>query len=99
MPDGALCREKDVLWQKSDALEFEQKMRDEETERDVNFCLGCHTQFSWWLRKHNCRSDTHIYDYTVLHQVTKWVPILLLLNKSCKEMFSRLLSPLAETLL
>ncbi|KAK5889236.1 hypothetical protein CesoFtcFv8_015257 [Champsocephalus esox] len=50
-----LIREKDVLWQKSDALEFEQKMRDEETERDVNFCLGCHTQFSWWLRKHNCR--------------------------------------------
>ncbi|KAK5860162.1 hypothetical protein PBY51_021659 [Eleginops maclovinus] len=50
-----LIREKDVLWQKSDALEFEQKMRDEETERDVNFCLGCHTQFSWWLRKHTCR--------------------------------------------
>lgn len=52
----ALCREKDALWQKTDALEFEQKMRDEETERDVNFCVGCHSQFSWWLRKYSCRS-------------------------------------------
>ncbi|XP_042353416.1 FYVE and coiled-coil domain-containing protein 1-like [Plectropomus leopardus] len=50
-----LIREKDALWQKTDALEFEQKLRDEETERDVNYCLGCHTQFSWWLRKYNCR--------------------------------------------
>ncbi|KAM6948644.1 FYVE and coiled-coil domain-containing protein 1 [Aplochiton taeniatus] len=50
-----LIREKDALWQKSDALEFEQKLRDEETERDVNHCVGCHSQFSWWLRKHNCR--------------------------------------------
>ncbi|TNN51496.1 FYVE and coiled-coil domain-containing protein 1 [Liparis tanakae] len=52
---GNLSREKDALWQKSDALEFEQKLRDEETERDVNYCLGCHSQFSWWLRKHSCR--------------------------------------------
>ncbi|KAM7379521.1 hypothetical protein PAMP_005067 [Pampus punctatissimus] len=37
-----LIREKDALWQKTDALEFEQKLRDEETERDVNYCLGCH---------------------------------------------------------
>uniref|UniRef100_A0A665WI62 FYVE and coiled-coil domain-containing protein 1-like n=1 Tax=Echeneis naucrates TaxID=173247 RepID=A0A665WI62_ECHNA len=50
-----LIREKDALWQKTDALEFEQKLRDEETERDINYCLGCHSQFSWWLRKHNCR--------------------------------------------
>lgn len=50
-------REKDELWQKSDALEFEQKLRDEETERDVNFCVSCNSQFSWWLRKHSCRSD------------------------------------------
>ncbi|XP_039999863.1 FYVE and coiled-coil domain-containing protein 1-like isoform X2 [Xiphias gladius] len=50
-----LIREKDALWQKTDALEFEQKLRDEETERDVNYCLGCHSQFSWWLRKYNCR--------------------------------------------
>lgn len=51
----ACCREKDALWQKSDALEFEQKLRDEESERDVNYCLGCHTQFSWWFRKYSCR--------------------------------------------
>ncbi|KAF0046798.1 hypothetical protein F2P81_000431 [Scophthalmus maximus] len=50
-----LIREKDALWQKSDALEFEQKLRDEETEKDVNHCPGCHSQFSWWLRKYNCR--------------------------------------------
>lgn len=50
-----LIREKDALWQKTDALEFEQKRRDEETERDVNYCLGCHSQFSFWLRKHTCR--------------------------------------------
>nr|XP_046264741.1 FYVE and coiled-coil domain-containing protein 1-like [Scatophagus argus] len=50
-----LIREKDALWQKTDALEFEQKLRDEETERDVNYCLGCHSQFNWWLRKYTCR--------------------------------------------
>nr|XP_061794986.1 FYVE and coiled-coil domain-containing protein 1 [Nerophis lumbriciformis] len=50
-----LIRDKDVLWQKTDALEFEQKLRDEETDRDLNYCLSCHTPFGWWLRKHNCR--------------------------------------------
>ncbi|KAK2895821.1 FYVE and coiled-coil domain-containing protein 1 isoform X2 [Channa argus] len=50
-----LIREKDALWQKTNALEFEQKQRDEETEKDVNHCLSCHSQFSWWLRKYNCR--------------------------------------------
>ncbi|XP_034743673.1 FYVE and coiled-coil domain-containing protein 1-like isoform X2 [Etheostoma cragini] len=50
-----LIREKDAMWQKTDALEFEQKLRDEEMERDVNYCLGCHSQFSWWLRKYSCR--------------------------------------------
>lgn len=57
MSVNAVCREKDALWQKTDALEFEQKLREEETERDVNYCLGCRSQFSWWLRKYNCRSD------------------------------------------
>lgn len=65
MLNGALCREKDALWQKTDALEFEQKLRDEETERDVNYCLGCHSQFSWWLRKYNCRSDGSLYNKQV----------------------------------
>ncbi|KAG7257635.1 hypothetical protein CRUP_015018 [Coryphaenoides rupestris] len=53
-----LIRDKDELWQKSDALEFEQKLREEEEteqQRDVNHCLGCHSQFSWWLRKYTCR--------------------------------------------
>ncbi|XP_077471175.1 FYVE and coiled-coil domain-containing protein 1-like [Stigmatopora argus] len=50
-----LLRDKDVLWQKTDALEFEQKLRAEETERDINHCLSCHTPFGWWLRKYNCR--------------------------------------------
>ena len=61
MLDGAPYREKDALWQKTDALEFEQKLRDEETERDVNYCLGCHSQFSWWLRKYTCRSESPLY--------------------------------------
>lgn len=65
MLNGALCREKDALWQKTDALEFEQKLRDEETERDVNYCLGCRSQFSWWLRKYNCRSDGSLYNKQV----------------------------------
>ncbi|XP_055008082.1 FYVE and coiled-coil domain-containing protein 1 [Boleophthalmus pectinirostris] len=50
-----LIREKDALWQKSDALEFEQKLRDEETERDVNHCISCLSPFSFWLRKYTCR--------------------------------------------
>ncbi|XP_031415542.1 FYVE and coiled-coil domain-containing protein 1 isoform X2 [Clupea harengus] len=50
-----LIRDKDALWQKSDALEFEQKLREEQTDRELSHCLGCHSQFSWWLRKHNCR--------------------------------------------
>ncbi|KAK7896145.1 hypothetical protein WMY93_021470 [Mugilogobius chulae] len=50
-----LIREKDALWQKSDALEFEQKLRDEETERDVNHCVSCLSPFSFWLRKYTCR--------------------------------------------
>ncbi|KAL7842200.1 hypothetical protein SRHO_G00238890 [Serrasalmus rhombeus] len=51
-----LIRDKDALWQKSDALEFEQKLRaEEQTDRDLPYCISCHTQFSWWLRRHNCK--------------------------------------------
>ncbi|XP_072296934.1 FYVE and coiled-coil domain-containing protein 1 [Eucyclogobius newberryi] len=50
-----LIREKDTMWQKTDALEFEQKLRDEETERDVNHCVSCLSPFSFWLRKYTCR--------------------------------------------
>ena len=66
----ALCRDKDELWQKSDALEFEQKLREEETERDVNHCLDCHSQFSWWLRKYTCRSGPHTHVHTHTHTHT-----------------------------
>uniref|UniRef100_A0A8C1YVI1 FYVE and coiled-coil domain containing 1b n=1 Tax=Cyprinus carpio TaxID=7962 RepID=A0A8C1YVI1_CYPCA len=51
-----LIRDKDALWQKSDALEFEQKRRaEEQTDRDVTYCLSCHNHFTWMLRKHSCR--------------------------------------------
>ncbi|KAG9278746.1 FYVE and coiled-coil domain-containing protein 1-like [Astyanax mexicanus] len=51
-----LIRDKDALWQKSDALEFEQKLRaEEQTDRELPYCLSCHTQFSWWLRRHSCK--------------------------------------------
>ncbi|KAJ8395958.1 hypothetical protein AAFF_G00026660 [Aldrovandia affinis] len=50
-----LIKEKDALWQKSDALEFEQKLRAEEVmEREVGHCVSCHSQFGWWLRRHQC---------------------------------------------
>ncbi|CAM4587370.1 unnamed protein product [Leuciscus chuanchicus] len=51
-----LIREKDALWQKSDALEFEQKLRaEEQTDRDVTYCLSCRNNFGWMLHRHNCR--------------------------------------------
>ncbi|KAL2097027.1 hypothetical protein ACEWY4_006234 [Coilia grayii] len=50
-----LIRDKDALWQKSDALEFEQKQREEQTDRGQSHCLGCQSQFSWYLRRYNCR--------------------------------------------
>ncbi|MGH0124515.1 UNVERIFIED_CONTAM: hypothetical protein FKN15_019002 [Acipenser sinensis] len=54
-----LARDKDALWQKSDALEFEQKVCAEErwlVDRETNHCLDCKSQFTWWLRRHHCRS-------------------------------------------
>ncbi|XP_059357165.1 FYVE and coiled-coil domain-containing protein 1-like isoform X2 [Carassius carassius] len=51
-----LIRDKDALWKKSDALEFEQKQRaEEQTDRDVTHCLSCRNNFTWMLRKHSCR--------------------------------------------
>ncbi|KAL0157719.1 hypothetical protein M9458_045795, partial [Cirrhinus mrigala] len=51
--------DKDALWQKSDALEFEQKLRAEEqwwlVDKEATHCLGCQGQFTWWLRRHHCR--------------------------------------------
>lgn len=56
----AFCvRDKDALWQKSDALEFEQKLRAEErwwlVDKETTHCLDCQSQFTWWLRRHHCR--------------------------------------------
>ncbi|XP_070973684.1 FYVE and coiled-coil domain-containing protein 1-like isoform X1 [Oncorhynchus clarkii lewisi] len=63
-----LIREKDALWQKSDALEFEQKLRaEEQTKRDTcsntSHCLSCSSPFSWWLHRHTCRLCGHGFCY------------------------------------
>ncbi|KAF7659670.1 hypothetical protein LDENG_00294540 [Lucifuga dentata] len=62
-----LIKDKDALWQKSDALEFEQKLRAEERwwldDKDVTHCPDCRSQFTWWLRKHHCRLCGHIFCY------------------------------------
>ncbi|XP_060749722.1 FYVE and coiled-coil domain-containing protein 1 [Tachysurus vachellii] len=62
-----LIRDKDALWQKSDALEFEQKLRAEEqwwlVDREATHCLHCNSQFTWWLRKHHCRLCGRIFCY------------------------------------
>lgn len=55
-----LCpRDKDALWQKSDALEFQQKLSAEEKllgDSEANHCLDCKREFSWMVRRHHCRS-------------------------------------------
>ncbi|KTF75403.1 hypothetical protein cypCar_00019035 [Cyprinus carpio] len=60
-------RDKDALWQKSDALEFEQKLRAEEqwwlVDKEATHCLGCQGQFTWWLRRHHCRLCGRIFCY------------------------------------
>ncbi|XP_026161168.1 FYVE and coiled-coil domain-containing protein 1 isoform X2 [Mastacembelus armatus] len=62
-----LIRDKDALWQKSDALEFEQKLRAEErwwlVDKEATHCLGCQSQFTWWLRRHHCRLCGRIFCY------------------------------------
>lgn len=50
-------RDKDALWQKSDALEFQQKLNAEERlgDSEVNHCFDCKREFSWMVRRHRCR--------------------------------------------
>uniref|UniRef100_A0AAY4AK25 FYVE and coiled-coil domain containing 1b n=1 Tax=Denticeps clupeoides TaxID=299321 RepID=A0AAY4AK25_9TELE len=68
---GTPCRDKDALWQKSDALEFKQKLREEETDKDGNQCPGCRSQFSLFLRKHTCRlCGRHFCYYCCNHTVS-----------------------------
>ncbi|XP_006170189.1 FYVE and coiled-coil domain-containing protein 1 [Tupaia chinensis] len=53
-----LLRDKDALWQKSDALEFQQKLSAEERwlgDAEASHCLDCKREFSWMLRRHHCR--------------------------------------------
>ncbi|XP_074491618.1 FYVE and coiled-coil domain-containing protein 1 [Sebastes fasciatus] len=62
-----LIRDKDALWQKSDALEFEQRLRAEErwwlVDKEATNCLGCQGQFTWFLRRHHCRLCGRIFCY------------------------------------
>uniref|UniRef100_A0A4W2DQ97 FYVE and coiled-coil domain autophagy adaptor 1 n=1 Tax=Bos indicus x Bos taurus TaxID=30522 RepID=A0A4W2DQ97_BOBOX len=61
-----LLRDKDALWQKSDALEFQQKLSAEERwpgDMEANHCLDCKREFSWMVRRHHCRICGRIFCY------------------------------------
>lgn len=61
-----LLRDKDALWQKSDALEFQQKLNAEERwlgDTEVNHCHDCKREFSWMVRRHHCRVCGRIFCY------------------------------------
>ncbi|CAL8307816.1 unnamed protein product [Lota lota] len=62
-----LLKDKDALWQKSDALEFEQKLRAEERwwlmDKEATHCLDCQGHFTWYLRRHHCRLCGRIFCY------------------------------------
>ncbi|XP_058673162.1 FYVE and coiled-coil domain-containing protein 1 isoform X5 [Ammospiza caudacuta] len=61
-----LERDKDALWQKSDALEFQQKLSAEQRwqgDTEVNHCLDCQREFSWMVRRHHCRMCGRIFCY------------------------------------
>ncbi|XP_062425423.1 FYVE and coiled-coil domain-containing protein 1 isoform X4 [Rhea pennata] len=61
-----LIRDKDALWQKSDALEFQQKLSAEQKgqgDTEVNHCLDCQREFSWMVRRHRCRMCGRIFCY------------------------------------
>ncbi|XP_008069580.1 FYVE and coiled-coil domain-containing protein 1 [Carlito syrichta] len=61
-----LLRDKDALWQKSDALEFQQKLSAEERwlgDVEANHCLDCKREFSWMVRRHHCRICGRIFCY------------------------------------
>lgn len=61
-----LLRDKDALWQKSDALEFQQKLSAEERwlgDSEVTHCSDCKREFSWMVRRHHCRVCGRIFCY------------------------------------
>ncbi|XP_051818176.1 FYVE and coiled-coil domain-containing protein 1 isoform X1 [Antechinus flavipes] len=65
-PMNSTYGDKDALWQKSDALEFQQKLSAEERwlgDTEVNHCLDCKREFSWMTRRHHCRICGRIFCY------------------------------------
>ncbi|KAM5234181.1 FYVE and coiled-coil domain-containing protein 1 isoform 2-T19 [Hipposideros larvatus] len=61
-----LLRDKDALWQKSDALEFQQKLSAEERwlgDSETTHCSDCKREFSWMVRRHHCRVCGRIFCY------------------------------------
>ncbi|XP_061442005.1 FYVE and coiled-coil domain-containing protein 1 isoform X2 [Rhineura floridana] len=61
-----LLRDKDALWQKSDALEFQQKLAAEQRwlgDAEVSCCLDCKKEFGWMNRRHHCRMCGRIFCY------------------------------------
>ncbi|TKC43177.1 hypothetical protein EI555_001299 [Monodon monoceros] len=68
-----LLRDKDALWQKSDALEFQQKLSAEERwlgDTEANYCFDCKREFSWMVRRHHCRICGHIFCYYCCNNYT-----------------------------
>ncbi|KAK2091011.1 FYVE and coiled-coil domain-containing protein 1 [Saguinus oedipus] len=65
-PPSHFPQDKDALWQKSDALEFQQKLSAEERwlgDTEANHCLDCKREFSWMVRRHHCRICGRIFCY------------------------------------
>nr|XP_004662201.2 FYVE and coiled-coil domain-containing protein 1 [Jaculus jaculus] len=61
-----LLKDKDALWQKSDALEFQQKLSAEERclgDTEANHCHDCKREFSWIVRRHHCRICGRVFCY------------------------------------
>ncbi|XP_026356434.3 FYVE and coiled-coil domain-containing protein 1 isoform X1 [Ursus arctos] len=61
-----LLRDKDALWQKSDALEFQQKLSAEERwlgDAEASHCHNCKREFSWMVRRHHCRICGRVFCY------------------------------------
>lgn len=61
-----LLRDKDALWQKSDALEFQQKQTAEQRwlgDAEVNRCQDCQKEFGWMNHRHHCRMCGRIFCY------------------------------------
>nr|XP_056713919.1 FYVE and coiled-coil domain-containing protein 1 isoform X2 [Euleptes europaea] len=61
-----LLKDKDALWQKSDALEFQQKLTAEQRwlgDAEVSCCQDCQKEFGWMNRRHHCRLCGRIFCY------------------------------------